>query len=106
MATKGKRVRANMKKRQEEVEKMRALTEKHRKFPGAEAVHRIKKRLLLVFGEPPAELALERLKGSLVPRPAPSFPSLAVRLIGRGPGTFPHVSDVTDRTNYANMGVM
>ena len=59
MATKGKRVRANMKKRQEEVEKMRALTEKHRKFPGAEAVHRIKKRLLHVFGEPPAELANE-----------------------------------------------
>ena len=44
--------------------------------------------------------------GSLVPRPAPSFPSLAVRLSGRGPGTFPHVSDVTDRANYANVGVM
>ena len=43
---------------------------------------------------------------SLVPRPAPSFPSLAVRLSGRGPGTFPHVSDVTDRANYANVGVM
>ena len=43
---------------------------------------------------------------SLVPRPAPSFPSLAVRLSGRGPGTFSHVSDVTDRANYANMGVM
>ena len=26
-----------------------------------------------------------------------SFPSLAVRLSGRGPGTFPHVSDVTGR---------
>ena len=34
---------------------------------------------------------------SLVPRPAPSFPSLAVRLSGRGPGTFSHVSDVTGR---------
>ena len=43
---------------------------------------------------------------SLVPRPAPSFPSLAVRLSGRGPGTFPHISDVTDRENYANVGVM
>ena len=45
-------------------------------------------------------------KCSLVPRPAPSFLSLAVRLSGRGPGTFPHVSDVTDRANYANVGVM
>ena len=35
--------------------------------------------------------------GSLVPRPAPSFPSLAVQLSGRGPGTFSHVSDVTGR---------
>ena len=43
---------------------------------------------------------------SLVPRPAPSFLSLAVRLSGRGPGTFSHVSDVTDRANYANVGVM
>ena len=34
---------------------------------------------------------------SLVPRPSPSFPSLAVRLSGRGPGTFSHVSDVTGR---------
>ena len=45
-------------------------------------------------------------KISLVPRPAPSFPSLAVRLSGRGPGTFSHVSDVTDKANYANVGVM
>ena len=36
-------------------------------------------------------------KTSLVPRPPPSFPSLAVRKSGRGPGTFPHVSDVTGR---------
>ena len=28
--------------------------------------------------------------GSLAPRPSPSFQSLAVRLSGRGPGTFPH----------------
>ena len=36
---------------------------------------------------------------SLVPRPSPSFPSLAVRLSGRGPGTFSQVtiSDVSDR---------
>ena len=47
MATKGKRVRASMKKRQEEVEKMKALMcsqflkekWKLRKFPGAKAVH-------------------------------------------------------------------
>ena len=33
---------------------------------------------------------------SLIPRPSPtpSFPSLAVWLSGRGPGTFSHVSDV------------
>ena len=43
---------------------------------------------------------------SLVPRPPPSFPSLAVRQSGGGPGTFPHVSDVTDRANYTNMGNM
>ena len=36
----------------------------------------------------------------------PSFPSLAVRKSGRGPGTFPHVSDVMDRANYANVGDM
>ena len=36
----------------------------------------------------------------------PSFPSLAVRKSGRGPGTFPHVSDVTDRANYVNVGDM
>ena len=35
-----------------------------------------------------------------------SFPSLAVWLSGRGPGTFFHVSDITDRANYANVGVM
>ena len=29
---------------------------------------------------------------NLVLRPSPSFPSLAVRLSGRGPGTFPHMS--------------
>ena len=34
---------------------------------------------------------------SLVSRPTPSFPSLAVRLSGRGPGTFSHVSDVKGR---------
>ena len=34
---------------------------------------------------------------SLVPRPLPSFPSLAVQLSGKGPGTFSHVSDVTSR---------
>ena len=43
---------------------------------------------------------------SLVPRPPPSFPSLVVRKSGRGPGTFPHVSDVTDRANYVNVGDM
>ena len=46
------------------------------------------------------------LRLSLVPRPPPSFPSLAVWKSGRGPGTFPHVSDVTDRANYANVGDM
>ena len=40
---------------------------------------------------------------SLIPRPSPSSPSLAVQLSRRGPGTFSHVSDITDRTNYANM---
>ena len=34
---------------------------------------------------------------SLVPRPSLNFPSLAVWLSGRGPGTFSHVSDVTGR---------
>ena len=34
---------------------------------------------------------------SLVPRPLPSFTSLAVQLSGRGPGTFFDVSDVTGR---------
>ena len=29
---------------------------------------------------------------NLILRPSPSFPSLAVRLSGRGPGTFPHMS--------------
>ena len=43
---------------------------------------------------------------SLVPRPPPSFPSRVVRKSGRGPGTFPHVSDVTDRANYVNVGDM
>ena len=41
---------------------------------------------------------------SLVPRTSPSFPSLAVRKSRRGPGTFSHVSDVTDRANYTNVG--
>ena len=36
----------------------------------------------------------------------PSFPSLAVWKTGRGPGTFSHISDVTDRANYANVGDM
>ena len=34
---------------------------------------------------------------SLVPRPSPSFLSLLVWVSRRGPGTFPRVSDVTDR---------
>ena len=56
MSTKGKRVTANMKRKQEEVENMRALDET-RRFPGAKAVHHIKvavakkKRLLHVFSE-------------------------------------------------------
>ena len=61
-----------MKKRQEEVEEMRALAEKRRTFPaGAKAIHRSKRtlaekeRLLHVFSELPAELALERLKSAL-----------------------------------------
>ena len=33
----------------------------------------------------------------LVPRPLPSFPSLAIQLSGRGPGTFSHVSDIMGR---------
>ena len=41
MSTKGKRVTASMKRKQEEVEKMRALDEK-RRFPGAKAVHHSK----------------------------------------------------------------
>ena len=44
-----------------------------------------------------ADHTLEWQPCSLVPRPPPSFPSLAVRKSGRGPGTFPHVSDVTGR---------
>ena len=36
----------------------------------------------------------------------PSFPSLAVRKSRRGPGIFSHVSDVTHRANYANVGDM
>ena len=71
MATKGKRAQASMKKRQEEVEEMRALAEKRIKFPCAKAICRSKRtlgekeRLLHVFSELPAELALERLKGAL-----------------------------------------
>ena len=34
---------------------------------------------------------------NLVPRPSPS---------GRGPGTFSHMSGVTDRANYVNVSVM
>ena len=49
---------------------------------------------------------LFKVSHSLVPRPPPSFPSLAVRKSGRRPGTFPHVSDVTDRANYVNVGDM
>ena len=41
MSTKGKRVTASMKRKQEEVENMRALDET-RRFPGAKAVHHIK----------------------------------------------------------------
>ena len=37
---------------------------------------------------------------TLIPRPSPSFPSLAVWLSGRGARTFPHVSDITDRPSY------
>ena len=60
-----------MKRKQEEVENMRALAEKCRKFPGAKAIYCSKKtvdekdRLLHVFSELPAELALEKLKGVL-----------------------------------------
>ena len=49
---------------------------------------------------------LKHFARSLVPRPSSSFPSLAVRKSGRGPGTFTDVSDVTDRVNYANVGNM
>ena len=42
MSTKGKRVTASMKRKQEEVEKMRALDEKCRRFPGAKVVHHSK----------------------------------------------------------------
>ena len=52
------------------------------------------------------EMLHRKVTCSLVPRHPPSFPSLAVRKSGRGPGTFPHVSDVTDRANYANVGDM
>ena len=67
--------------------------------------------MLLALVEKPSVFAIDEedatlVCSSLVPRPTPSFPSLAVRLSGRGPGTFPHVSDVTDRANYANVGVM
>ena len=41
-----------------------------------------------------------------IPKPSPNIPSLAVWLSGRGPGTFSHVSDVMDRANYPNVGVM
>ena len=34
------------------------------------------------------------------------YSSLAVRLSGRGPGTFSNVSDVMDRANYTNVGGM
>ena len=40
---------------------------------------------------------VKKFSFSLVPRPPPSFPLLAVRKSGRGPGTFPHVSDVMGR---------
>ena len=36
---------------------------------------------------------------SHVPRPLPSFPSLAVQKSGRGPGTFLHMSDITYKAN-------
>ena len=35
----GKRVRVSMKRKQEEVEKVRALDDKRRRFPGGKAVH-------------------------------------------------------------------
>ena len=43
MATKGKMLRASMKRKQEEVEEIRVLAEKRRKFPGAKAIHHSKK---------------------------------------------------------------
>ena len=42
MSTKGKRVTASMKRKQEEVEKMRVLDEKRRRFLGPKAVHHSK----------------------------------------------------------------
>ena len=43
---------------------------------------------------------------SLILRPSPSFPLLAVRLSGRGPGTFSHMTDITYMANYGNVGIM
>ena len=44
---------------------------------------------------------------TLIPRPSHSFPSIACRTVsGRSPGIFSHVSDVTGRANYANVGIM
>ena len=40
----------------------------------------------------------------LVPRPLPSFPSLAVWLSRRGPGTFSHMSDITCRKTLIECG--
>ena len=71
MSTEGKRVRASMKRKQEEVEKMRALDEKRRRFPGAKAVHHSKvavaekEGLLHVFSELSQELVLQRLKDAM-----------------------------------------
>ena len=69
MATKGKRVRASMKRK--EVEKTRALDEKCRRFSGPKAVHHSKvavaekERLLHVFSELSPELVLQRLEDVL-----------------------------------------
>ena len=71
MSTKGKRVTASMKRKQEEVEKMRVLDEKRRRFLGPKAVHHSKvavaekERLLHVFSELSPELVLQRLKDAL-----------------------------------------
>ena len=51
-------------------------------------------------------LRLELHSGSLIPRSRPASRRLQYGKAGEGSGTFPHVSDVTDRANYANVGDM